>query len=82
MMQLFPAAFSAATAFVVGQALPVDNVVERYGAMGLLGAVVFWMTTRLSKQLDELAKSINGMPCTRVQELEKILTERDKPKEG
>jgi hypothetical protein len=83
-MQLFPAAFSAASAFVIAQALPIDSAVDKYGAMGLLAAVIFWMTTKLSKQLDELTKSIGSMPCTRVQELEKILTEResDKPDKG
>ena len=68
-MTMMPAAFGLASFFVVAQATPLPDF-EKFGFGGLVGFLVWWMTQRLSKQIDGLADvikklhdSLSSKPC-------------------
>lgn len=82
-MHPFPVLYGLTSGLVLGQVLPFDGFAERWGSMGLLAVLIWWLTQQLSKQVDALRAEIRGlalavrtMPCDRVAELEKLLKAR------
>jgi hypothetical protein len=54
--------------------------IEKYGAMGLLAILIWWITQSLSKRMEGLEGAVKGladvvqhMPCDRVRELEDVI---------
>jgi hypothetical protein len=76
---MIPFTFGLASFFVVAQATQLPDF-EKFGFGSLVGFLVWWMTQRLSKQIDGLAdvirrlhESLNAKPC---------LYEKDRDHEG
>jgi hypothetical protein len=84
MTQLIPPSFGFITSIIAAETIPVSDSFEKFGVSGLLGLLVWWITQRLSKQLDslnqtiiDLGKSIEKMPCD---EVKRLREERDAKK--
>lgn len=74
---MIPVTFGIASFIVVAQATALPDF-EKFGFGGVVGFLVWWMTQRLSKQIDGLAdvikklhESLNSKPCLYEKEKEK-----------